>query len=220
MREPLRIVGMRWRCLAQRDVAREPLRIPALGLAGLAAACAISSREGEIALGAPRDAGKCALKWIEVPADTGGMSTDLDARERRELRRKARAATLEALEALGGEGQRAVIHEVALASGGFTPRELAARPPGRPQNSYERLVEQQLSRTLTELKRDGLVENPSRGTWRLTGAALEPVAAAVQRPAPREKRVDFTPAMAQEAQRPAGPTVSAKPSLLRRLLAR
>jgi hypothetical protein len=97
----------------------------------------------------------------------------LDERERRELRRKARAATLESLRALGGEAHRDTIRERALADGGFTPRELAAAAPAPAAANYACLVEHQLSWALTNLKRDGLVENPSRGVWRLTGAALE-----------------------------------------------
>jgi hypothetical protein len=74
---------------------------------------------------------------------------------------------------LGGQAHRDTIRERALADGGFTPRELAAAAPAAAASNYARLVEHQLSWALTNLKRDGLVENPSRGVWRLAGAALE-----------------------------------------------
>ena len=116
------------------------------------------------------------------------MTTELDEAERRELRRKTRAATLKALEDLGGEAMRAAVRERALADGGFTPRELAALPPEAARDKVDRLVDYQLSWALTNLKRDGLVENPKWGTWRLVGAALERPAAASSE-APRADRL-------------------------------
>jgi hypothetical protein len=101
------------------------------------------------------------------------VTTELDAAERRELRRKARESTLNALEVLGGEARRNAIGDRALADGGFTPRELAAAAPEKAADKYERLIDYELSWTLTHLKRDGLVENPRWGVWRLVGAALE-----------------------------------------------
>jgi hypothetical protein len=97
----------------------------------------------------------------------------LDEGERRELRRKARAATLDALRSLGGEARRDAIRERALADGGFTPRELDAPSPDGAAAKYASLVDHQLSWALTDLKRDGLIENPKWGTWKLAGAALE-----------------------------------------------
>lgn len=108
------------------------------------------------------------------------MSIELNPAERRELRRKARDATLQALAGLGGEGRRDAVRERALRDGGFTPRELAADPPASASPSCTRLVDRQLSWALTDLKRDGLVENPSRSVWRLAGAACdEPAPAAL-----------------------------------------
>lgn len=98
------------------------------------------------------------------------------------LRRKARAATLQAVRTLGGEAGRSDICERALADGGFTPRELAAPPPQAAAAKFSRFVDYQLSWTLTNLKRDGLVENPSRGVWRLAGAAREAPAPASAEP--------------------------------------
>jgi len=106
----------------------------------------------------------------------------LDERERKELRRKARAATLQALRALDGEACRSAVCERALADGGFTPRELAAPPPEAAAVKFDRFVDYALSWTLTNLKRDGLVENPSRGMWRLAGAALAAPALATGQP--------------------------------------
>jgi restriction endonuclease Mrr len=110
------------------------------------------------------------------------VSAVLDGQERRALRLKARAATVDALRALGGEARRDAIRDHALANGGFTPRELAAEPPEEVRDKYPRLVEHQLSWALTNLKRDGLVENPKWGVWRLAGAALETPGAAVEDP--------------------------------------
>ncbi|MCW2982985.1 MAG: hypothetical protein JWR63_555 [Conexibacter sp.] len=69
------------------------------------------------------------LKGKRFLAEDRAVSTDLEDAERRELRLKSRAATLEALQNLGGEARRDAIAERALADGGFTPRELGARPP-------------------------------------------------------------------------------------------
>lgn len=111
------------------------------------------------------------------------MTTDLDEAERRALRQKARTATLDGLLALGGEAQRKPLLDWALAHGGFTPRELAAPSPEKVAEQYPRLVDYYLSWALTNLKRDGLVENPKWSTWKLTGTALaataRPVAEAV-----------------------------------------
>ena len=98
------------------------------------------------------------------------VGSDLDATEKRELRRKACRATLDALRELGGGGQRHEIRERALASGAFSARELAAPPPEDARHKYARLVDHNLSWALTNLKGTGAVENPSRGVWRLAGA--------------------------------------------------
>lgn len=99
---------------------------------------------------------------------------ELSDSERRDLRRKVRAATLDALHAFGGEGRRDAIRDRALACGGFTGRELAAAAPEGAPEKVERLVVHLLAWELTNLKRDGLVDNPRWGVWRLAGAALEP----------------------------------------------
>jgi hypothetical protein len=111
------------------------------------------------------------------------VTTALDESERRVLNQKVRAATLNGLLALGGEAQRKPVLDWALAHGGFTPRELRAPSPEKAAAQYPRLVDYYLSWGLTNLKRDGLVENPKWSTWKLTGAALtataKPVAEAV-----------------------------------------
>jgi hypothetical protein len=111
------------------------------------------------------------------------MTIDLDESERRALRQKVQAASLNALQALGGEAQRKPVLDWALAHGGFTPRELAVPSPEKAAKQYPRLVDYYLSWALTNLKRDGLVENPKWSTWKLTGSALtataKPVAEAV-----------------------------------------
>jgi hypothetical protein len=111
------------------------------------------------------------------------VTTALDEAERRALRQKIRVATLDALRALGGEALRKPVLDWALAHGGFTPRELAAPSPEKAAEHYPRLVDYYLSWALTNLKQDGLVENPKWSTWKLTGSALtataQPVAEAV-----------------------------------------
>lgn len=110
------------------------------------------------------------------------VSTSLNDAERRVLRQKTRTATLDALRTLGGDARREAILKRALADGGFTPRELAAPPPAVAGEKYARLVDHDLSWALTNLKRDGLVEKPKWGAWRLTDAARLPVEAAVDDP--------------------------------------
>jgi restriction endonuclease Mrr len=99
------------------------------------------------------------------------VPVDLDDSERRTLRQKARSATLDALRALGGEARRDAIRERALTRGGFTARELAAASPEALVEKYPRMVDHDLSWALTNLKREGLVENPKWGTWRLSSAS-------------------------------------------------
>lgn len=108
------------------------------------------------------------------------VTLELDPAERRELRTKIRAATLAALADLGGEAPRNAILERAAATAGITPRELHARTPDG--NRHDRLVDEQLAYVLTNLKHDGLVENPARGVWRLAGAALDAPEPAVEAP--------------------------------------
>jgi restriction endonuclease Mrr len=109
-----------------------------------------------------------------VSADDWFEMVQLDDDERRALRRKARAAALEALRVLGGEGSRAAVRGHVMANAGFTERELAAAPPEAAGEKYGSLVEHSFAWALTGLRRDGLVENPRRGRWRLAGAAREP----------------------------------------------
>ncbi|MFZ1924912.1 MAG: winged helix-turn-helix domain-containing protein [Solirubrobacteraceae bacterium] len=107
------------------------------------------------------------------------MTTPLNPNERRELSNKARTATLQALHALGGEAQRGVIREWALTHGGFTQRELEAPPPEPAIGKYRCAVDHRLSWTLTNLKREGLLENPKWSIWRMTSAGLAATATEV-----------------------------------------
>jgi restriction endonuclease Mrr len=63
---------------------------------------------------------------------------------------------------------------------GASPRWLY---PARAAEQHPRIVDYYLSWALTNLKRDGLVENPKWSTWKLTGSALtataRPVAEAI-----------------------------------------
>jgi hypothetical protein len=100
------------------------------------------------------------------------VETILDETERREMRRKARTATLAALHSLGGEARREAIREQAVAGGQFSAHELSAVTAERSGTRRVRIVDQQLSWSLSDLKREGLVENPERGIWKLTSAAV------------------------------------------------
>lgn len=103
-----------------------------------------------------------------------GVEEALNDAERRELRAKARAALLTTLRAFGGDALRRPLLEQAREGGGFTARELAA--PAPPNGRHTLLVDHELSWSLTNLRRDGLVENPRRSVWALAGAATESVA--------------------------------------------
>ena len=95
------------------------------------------------------------------------MDGTLSDLERRALRRKAREAVLSSLRALGGEAERHPLLAHAEEHGGFTERELTATAKDR------RLVDHELSWSLTNVRRDGLVANPRRSVWALAGAAAE-----------------------------------------------
>ena len=100
--------------------------------------------------------------------------------DRRAFRLKVRKAVLDALASLRDEARRDAILERALADGGFTARELAAPPPVNADKKHERLVDYELSWALTNLRRDGLVEKPKWGYWRLTDAGLPSEESAVE----------------------------------------
>ena len=101
------------------------------------------------------------------------MSDELNDAERREVGRKARVAILEVIKALGGEGTRAEILSRAAREGGFTARELGAAAPETARDKYELFVEYRLSWALSNLKREGLLENPRWSVWQLAGTAAK-----------------------------------------------
>jgi len=119
------------------------------------------------------------------------VTTALDESERRALHQKVRTATLDGLRVLGGEAQRKPIQNWALAHGGFTQRELTTPSPDKAAEQYPRLVDYYLSWALTNLKRDGLVENPKWNTWRLTSVAAPPIATAVEEPVGAERLAEL-----------------------------
>ncbi len=119
------------------------------------------------------------------------MTALLDASERQALKSKARTATIEALHVFGGEANRRVIQEWALANGGFTQRELTAPPPERALGKYRRAVDHQLSWALTNLKNEDLLEKPRWSIWKFTSAALPGMAAATQTPADPERLAEL-----------------------------
>jgi restriction endonuclease Mrr len=102
------------------------------------------------------------------------VTAELDLEERRTLRWKARSATIQALTELGSEAPRSAVIERARAAGDFTRREYDAPLPTRAAMKYANPVDHALSWALTNLKKDGLVENPRRGVWQLTRAAAAP----------------------------------------------
>jgi hypothetical protein len=87
---------------------------------------------------------------------------ELTESEQRELERKCRQATLDALSLLGGEGDREAIRDRAVPAAGFTKRELNAPGPGG-----RSLVEDRLAWALGRLMSLQLIENPRPGIWRL-----------------------------------------------------
>jgi hypothetical protein len=119
------------------------------------------------------DASRDGLKVPRRSADWFDVVGTLDVDERRALRAKARSSTLEALSELGGEARRSAVAERARAIGGFTARELEAPLPDGAATRYASPVDLALSWALTNLRKDGLVENPRRGFWRLTSVAAE-----------------------------------------------
>jgi hypothetical protein len=101
------------------------------------------------------------------------MSIELGKDERRALTQKARVAVLNAVRALGGQGTRREILDLAVRDGGFSDGELAVPAPERPGVKPLSYVAYRLSWELSNLKRDGLLDNPQRGVWRLTEAAAK-----------------------------------------------
>ncbi len=96
-------------------------------------------------------------------------------------------AVLNALLALGGDARRAIVIEQALADGGFTPDELSIPSTKGAGEKYASLVDYYLAWTLNNLKKEGLVEKPEWGVWRLTDAARLPAEPAVNHPVSRER---------------------------------
>ena len=109
------------------------------------------------------------------------MNLPLDYDERRALGRKTRTATLEALRALGGEAHRQAIRDWALAHGGFTNRELTAPAPEGAGEKYLNAVDHRLAWEPTNLKRAGLAEKTTWGTWRLKSPKSQLTSAAQER---------------------------------------
>jgi restriction endonuclease Mrr len=88
------------------------------------------------------------------------------------MRLKVRKSVLAAMRELRGGGERNDILSRARLIGAFTTRELNAPAAARHRPKHQRQIDHDLSWALTDLKRDGLATNPSRGIWRLTNAAL------------------------------------------------
>lgn len=112
------------------------------------------------------------LQHLGPKADQDEVTVELEDREQREVGRKARVAVLDAVRTLGGRGTRREILATASRDGGFTERELKALAPEHAREKYKTFVEYRLSWSLTNLKSDGLLENPKWGMWRLAGAAV------------------------------------------------
>ena len=106
-----------------------------------------------------------------VAAVDPSLPIELTRDELAALRAEAREAVLTALRNLGGSGTRSTIIDGAKTAGQFTEHQLQAPPPPGDRGRYPLLIDRELSWTLTELKRGGLLENPHRGIWRLTPEA-------------------------------------------------
>ena len=76
--------------------------------------------------------------------------------------------------AVGGEGTRRDILARAEYLAEFTPEELALTPPKTARREYARLVDQKVSWALTDLKRQGALENPRWSHWQIPRAAPAP----------------------------------------------
>lgn len=98
---------------------------------------------------------------------------ELDPHEQRDVGRKARAAVLRALEALGGEGTRRDVIARAIQEGSFSERERSAPAPANTQERHESYVHYRLSWALANLKREGIISNPRWSVWRLKDKATE-----------------------------------------------
>lgn len=103
------------------------------------------------------------------------------------LRQKAQAAVLAALRAFGGEAHRNEIVARALADGDFTERELLQPAPDETSG----LVAYKLSFALGDLKHNGLLDNPTRGTWVLTDVAAEAARPATKGEATAERLTEL-----------------------------
>lgn len=115
------------------------------------------------------------LPGLGAPLQIGDVcrrSIGLTKPELHDLRLKVRRSVLEAMREMGGAGQRHDILGRALSIGSFTHRELEAEPAKHSRPKYSRLIDHDLSWALTDLKRDGLATNPTKGIWRLTANAL------------------------------------------------
>lgn len=87
------------------------------------------------------------------------------------MRLKVRKSVLAAMREMSGGGERHDILSRARSIGGFSAHELQAPPAGRSRKKHQYQLDHDLAWSLTELKRDGLATNPSKGEWRLTDAA-------------------------------------------------
>ena len=125
-----------------------------------------------------------ALKVVSWPADALDVGAELDKKGQRAVGRKAREAVLEALRTLRGEGLRREILEAARRNGRFTEAELDAPAPEKWRSKHASYVEYRLSFALTNLKHEGLLENPRWSVWRLTGVAADEPAPAAKEPIP------------------------------------
>lgn len=81
--------------------------------------------------------------------------------------RTCKAAILEALRELGGQGTRAEIVDLAERLGRFSDAERRTPPPPT-KSQYHSYLAYCLSWAITALRRDGAIERVGRAVWRLT----------------------------------------------------
>ena len=78
------------------------------------------------------------------------------------------ALSLRTIRALGGQiTDRRSYYRKAIELGEFTRDQLAVPPPPKNTANLNNKIEFELSFALSKLKQKGLLENPSRGVWRI-----------------------------------------------------
>jgi hypothetical protein len=94
--------------------------------------------------------------------------------ERLEIRRRVEDAVVDALRQLGGSGRRRVVLARAEELAAFGPQDRAVPPSPGGREHHASCVDECLHWALTNLKRQGSVDNPARGMWALAKVVAGP----------------------------------------------